>query len=241
MPPLGGRGKKPAKPLREGDRGVSRPSGLTAHPFVLRQRCAAELPDVPVYSKAEDAILTSRGRPLHTQRLGAQPMCPAEHFGPHPRRLVLSEARQHNGDEKFCACKGGTRMPTDNDNETGRAQENAKGGLLQSIGLLMLPLLAFQRNMLGIARAGINEASNLKPVQTLAQSELHALLMTMDKTGELRNSLGTDVEKELKDTLDAAVPKVISGSIMLIDAQQELLTSIIQALDKVRTSNASQK
>jgi hypothetical protein len=105
----------------------------------------------------------------------------------------------------------------------------------------MLPVLAFQRNMLGIARAGINEASNLKPVQTLAQCEMHALLMAIDKNGAVRNSLGTDIEKELKETLDAAVPKVISGSIMLIDAQQELLTSIIQALDKVRTSNASQK
>ena len=28
MPLLSGRGKKPAKPLREGDRGFSRPSGL---------------------------------------------------------------------------------------------------------------------------------------------------------------------------------------------------------------------
>ena len=132
-------------------------------------------------------------------------------------------------------------MPTDNDNETGRAQEDAKGGLLQNIVLLMLPVLAFQRNMLGIARAGINEASNLKPVQTLAQSEMHALMMAIDKHGAVRNSLGTDIEKELKETLDTAVPKVISGSIMLIEAQQELLTSIIQALDKVRTNNASQK
>jgi hypothetical protein len=132
-------------------------------------------------------------------------------------------------------------MPTDNDSETGRAEENAKGEMLRSIGLLVLPLLALQRNMLGIARAGINEASLLKPVQTLAESELHALLMILDPTGKWRNSLGTDIEKELKGTLDAAVPKVISGSVMLIDAQQELLTSIIAALDKARTSNASQK
>jgi len=131
-------------------------------------------------------------------------------------------------------------MPTDNDNETGREQENAKGGLLRGIGLLVLPLLALQRNMLGIARAGINEAGLLKPVQTLAQSELHAWLMILDRDGRLRNSLGTDIEKELKDTLDAAVPKVISGAVMLIDAQQEVLTSIIEVLDKARTSNASQ-
>jgi hypothetical protein len=135
-------------------------------------------------------------------------------------------------------------MPTDSDNETGRAQvtdENAKGDLLRGMGLLVLPLLAFQRNILGILRTSINEAGLLKPVQTLAENETHALLMILDPTGKWRNSLGTDIEKELKGTLDAAVPKVISGSVMLIDAQQELLTSIIAALDKARTGNASQK
>jgi hypothetical protein len=126
------------------------------------------------------------------------------------------------------------------ESETDRAQESVKGDLLRSIGLLVLPLLALQRNMLGIARAGINEAGLLKPVQTLAQSELHALLMILDPTRKWRDSLGTDIEKELRESLDAAVPKVISGSVMLIDAQQALLTSIIEVLDKARTSNSSQ-
>jgi hypothetical protein len=130
-------------------------------------------------------------------------------------------------------------MPTDNDYETGR--ENAKGGLLRSIGLVLMPVLAFQRNMLGIARAGIDEASNLKPVQTLVQCELQAFMMILDRDGKCRNSLGADIEKELQATLDAAVPKVISGATMLIEAQQDLLTSIIKVLDKARTSKPSQE
>jgi hypothetical protein len=132
-------------------------------------------------------------------------------------------------------------MATDNDSETGQAQENAKGDLLRSIGLLVVPLLVLQRNMLGIARASINEAGLLKPVQTLAESELQAVFMIADPKATWRNSVGADVENRLKGTLDAAVPKVISGSIMLIDAQREMLTSIIDALDTARTNDASKK
>jgi hypothetical protein len=130
-------------------------------------------------------------------------------------------------------------MPTDNDPAPGQPQ--GKGDLLRSIGLLAVPLLAFQRNMLGIALAGIDKASALKPVQTLAQCELQALMMILDPNGAWRNSLGTDIEEEMKATLDAAVPKVISGSVMLIDAQQELLNSLIAVLDKARTRKASQE
>jgi len=133
-------------------------------------------------------------------------------------------------------------MPTDRDYETGRAQvtgEDAKADLLRGMGLLALPLLAFHRNILDILRTGINEAGLLKPVQTLVENELHALLMILDPTGKWRNSLGADIEKKLKDTLDAAVPKVISGSVSLIDAQQAMLTSIIVALDTVRSNKAS--
>jgi hypothetical protein len=146
--------------------------------------------------------------------------------------------------KNFVQCEGPTEMPTDSDDETGRAQatgENAKGDLLRGMDLLVLPLLAFQRNMLGILRASINEAGFLKPVQTLAASELHAMLMILDPTGKWRSSLDADIEKKLKDTLDAAVPKVISGSVMLIDAQQAVLTSIIEALNMARTNNASKK
>ena len=134
-------------------------------------------------------------------------------------------------------------MSKDSDYENGRengkgyenGRENGKGDLLPSIGLLVMPVLAFQRNMLGIARAGIKEASNLKPVQTLVQCELQALLMIADPKARWRNSLGTDIERELKETLDEAVPKAISGVNMLIEAQQEVLTSIIDVFDKART------
>ena len=130
-------------------------------------------------------------------------------------------------------------MPTDSDYKTGRTQvtgEDAKDGLLRGVGLLALPVLAFQRNMLKVVRKGIEEAGLLQPVRTLAEHELHALFMILDPTGRWRNSLGVEIEKKLKDAFDSAVPKVISGSVSLIDAQQAILTSLIEALDTARKS-----
>jgi hypothetical protein len=135
-------------------------------------------------------------------------------------------------------------MPMNRDHKTDRAQDrrpDPKDDLLRGMGLLALPLLAFHRNMLGILRKGITEAGLLKPVQTLVENELHALLMIVDPTGKLRSSLSADMEKKLKDTLDAGMPKVISGAVSLIDAQQAMLTTVIETLDAARSSKASKK
>lgn len=133
-------------------------------------------------------------------------------------------------------------MATAGDDRSGRVREtkeNAKSAMLREMGLLALPVLAFHRNMLGVLRTGISEAGLLKPVQTLAENELHALLMILDPSGEWRNSRGADMEKKLKDTLDGAVPKVISGAVSLIDAQCAVLTSVIDALDPARSKKPS--
>ncbi|MEJ0079195.1 MAG: hypothetical protein WDO17_27915 [Alphaproteobacteria bacterium] len=119
--------------------------------------------------------------------------------------------------------------------------EDLKGSLMQRVGLVALPVLAFQRNMLGIVRTGIKDDGLLKPLQTLAQNELQALLMILDPLGKWRDSLGADMEKKLKDTFDRAGPKVISGAVSLIDAQQELLDVLIEALDKARKSQVPKK
>lgn len=138
-------------------------------------------------------------------------------------------------------------MATDRDYKTGRAQvtgedpKDPKDDLLRGLGLLALPMLAFQRNMLGLVKQGIEEAGLLKPVRTLAEHELHALFMIIDPKAHWRNSLGVEIEKKLKDALDSAAPKVISGSVNLIDAQQSILTSLIDALDKARKNPLPKK
>jgi len=128
-------------------------------------------------------------------------------------------------------------MATDRDDRTARAQvtgEDVKEDLLRGMGLLALPVLAFHRNMLTVVRKGIEEAGLLQPVRTLAEHELHALFMFLDPKGQWRDSLGVEIEKKLKDAFDSAVPKVISGSVSLIDAQQAILTSLIETLDTAR-------
>ena len=123
-------------------------------------------------------------------------------------------------------------MPTDRDHKTGRAQvtgEDVKDGLLRGMGLMALPVLAFQRNMLNVVRKGIQEAGLLQAVGTLAQHELHALFMILDPKAQWRNSLGVEIEKKLKGAFDSAVPKVISGSVSLIDAQEAILTAFSTA------------
>lgn len=127
------------------------------------------------------------------------------------------------------------------DRTTTRAQvtkEEAKDDLLRGVGLLVLPILAFQRNMLKVVKKGIEEADLVKPVRTLAEHELHALFMILDPKAKWRNSLGAEIEEKMKDALDHAVPKVVSGSVDLIDAQHEILTRLIDALDKARKSDA---
>ena len=50
-------------------------------------------------------------------------------------------------------------MPTDRNYKKGRAQvtgEDVKDDLLRGVGLMALPVLAFQRNMLVIGQTGIN-------------------------------------------------------------------------------------
>jgi len=128
-------------------------------------------------------------------------------------------------------------MPTDGDHKTGRAQvtgEDVKDNLLRGVGLLALPVLAFQRNILKVVRKGIEEAGLLQALGTLAQHELHALFMILDPKAQWRNSRGVEIEKKLKDAFDSAAPKVISGSVSLIDAQEAILTAVIEALDAAR-------
>lgn len=135
-------------------------------------------------------------------------------------------------------------MPTHTDETSGRAPpagEDRKAGLLRDMGLLALPVVAFHRNMLGVLRTGIQEAGLLKPVQTLVESELHTLMMVLDPSGEWRNSRGADIEKKLKDTLDAAVPKAVAGAVSLIDAQYALLTALLTALDPATSNTPSKK
>src|SRR5262245_46096216 len=132
-----------------------------------------------------------------------------------------------------------TLMATDKDNKVARAYE-AKDSMLRDVGLLALPVLAFQRNMLKIVKKGIQEAGLHKPVQTLAEHELHASFMILESTAKRSTTVGAEIEKKMKDSLDRVVPKGLSGAVELIDAQYEILTKLIDALDMVMKKQPSE-
>jgi hypothetical protein len=132
-----------------------------------------------------------------------------------------------------------TLMAIDKDDKTSRVKStghDVKDDLLQDVGLLALPVLAFQRNMLKLVKKGVEEAGLLHPMRTLLEHEVHALFMILDPKAKWRNSLGVEIEDKMKEALDRAVPKVISGSINLIDAQYEILTKLIDTLETARKS-----
>ena len=124
-------------------------------------------------------------------------------------------------------------MSTDTNSSPGQAEKGAES-ILKTMTLLALPWLTFQGKMLDALKAGIQDASNIKPFKTLAAHELHTLMMIVDPQGKWRNSVGTDFEKKFEDTYNETVAKIASGSINFIDAQQALITSLIDAVNKGR-------
>lgn len=125
-------------------------------------------------------------------------------------------------------------MSTDQNNGPGQAKKSEEN-VLKAMTLLALPWLSFQGKILDVMKAGIQDASNIKPFKTLALHELQALMMIVDPGGKWRNSAGADFEKKFEDTYNEAIAKIASGSISFIEAQQALITSLTDAVNKGRT------
>jgi hypothetical protein len=131
-------------------------------------------------------------------------------------------------------------MSTDQNSSPGHSKKN-EDNLLKAITLLALPWLNFQGKVLDAVKAGIQDASNIKPFKTLALHELHALAMILDPEGKWRNAVGTDFERKFEDIYNKAVAKIASGSISFIEAQQALVTSLIDAANKGRSETPSKR
>jgi hypothetical protein len=126
-------------------------------------------------------------------------------------------------------------MSTGQNNNAAQAKKKGEESILKSVTLLALPWLNFQGKILDLMKAGIQDASNIKPFKMLAQHELHALMMIFDSEGKWRNSIGADLEKKLEDAYNDTIAKISAGSISFIEAQQALIASLIDAANKERT------
>lgn len=122
-------------------------------------------------------------------------------------------------------------MPThDSDLDQRQICEN----VLRSFVLLALPWLSFQRDILDIAKKSISNAGNVKPTENFTLRELQALMMIFDRTHEWRNLFDRDFEKRLEDAYKEIFPKVASASVQVIEAQETILSSVFDAMNKLR-------
>jgi len=124
-------------------------------------------------------------------------------------------------------------MPNDKDDGRDHPQ-NGEGRVLRNFILLTLPWLSFQRDMLAIMKRGIEDASHVRPIENLTLRELQALMMSLDPSGKWRNLIDRDLQEKIKETYTKTFPKLLSGLVLSIEAQEAVLASISELLDKAR-------
>jgi hypothetical protein len=100
--------------------------------------------------------------------------------------------------------------------------------------LLALPWLSFQRDVLEIAKKYVTDATQPKLAENFALRQFQALMMILDRSRTLRNSLDSDFEKKVEDAYKEIFPKVSSASVQLIEAQEAILGTLFDALNTLR-------
>jgi hypothetical protein len=101
---------------------------------------------------------------------------------------------------------------------------------LRNFILLALPWISFQRDMLAVLKKSVEGASESRPFERLTLHELCAMMMIMDPSRTGRNLLGPDFEKKLEETFAKILPKLTSGSMNFIEAQDIVLESLSDIL-----------
>jgi hypothetical protein len=87
-------------------------------------------------------------------------------------------------------------------------------------------------------KRGIDDASHVRPIENLTSRELQALMMILDPSGKWRSLLDRDLQEKIKETYTKTFPKLVSGSIFLIETQEAVLASIYELFDKMRKDKA---
>lgn len=130
----------------------------------------------------------------------------------------------------------GAQMANDKNSDFDDVQ-NLKDSIFRNVALLALPWLSFQQDMLAIMKKGIEDTSHIKPVQKLTLLELQALMMILDPSRTWRSPFDANFEKRVEDTYKEAFPKMVSGSIDLIEAQEMILKRMSDALVTLKDGN----
>jgi hypothetical protein len=130
----------------------------------------------------------------------------------------------------------GAQMANDKNSDFDDVQ-NLKDSIFRNVALLALPWLSFQQDMLAIMKKGIEDTSHIKPVQKLTLLELQALMMILDPSRTWRSPFDANFEKRVEDTYKEAFPKMVSGSIDFIEAQEMILRRMSDAFVTLKNGN----
>jgi len=115
--------------------------------------------------------------------------------------------------------------------------QGAGGRAMKNFALLALPFLAAQRDMLGIMKNNLKDGNCVLPVQNFALRELYALMMVFDPSRKWRDAF-SGLEEKIGAASKDAIPKMVSGSMAMLEAQEAVIGSMIETLTRVKNANA---
>jgi hypothetical protein len=122
-------------------------------------------------------------------------------------------------------------------NDSKPDQPQIDEGVFRNILLLTLPWLSFQRDALELAKKCVTDTANVKSTENFALRQFQALMMILDRSRTLRNSLDSDFEKKVEEAYKEILPKVSSASVQLIEAQEAVLAAVFDALNALRKTD----
>jgi hypothetical protein len=126
-------------------------------------------------------------------------------------------------------------MPNDTSNNAGHTHDG-EPRLLRNLIVFALPLLCLQRNILPIIKAGLQRDGDncIEEIHKFVTLELLALAMVFDPPQKLRILFDESYQRELKIEIAAILRKLSDGLIGLMDAQEMILTIMIDVLVKLK-------
>jgi hypothetical protein len=117
---------------------------------------------------------------------------------------------------------------------------DSEGRALKNWALLALPWLAAQRDMLAACKSYIKDEKCTLPMQNFALRELQALMMVFDPSRKWREA-SSDLESGIGDVYKDSMPKLVSGSVALIEAQEAVVASMMDALTRMKNGPGKTK
>src|SRR5579885_1745558 len=112
--------------------------------------------------------------------------------------------------------------------------------MLRNAALLALPILAAQRDMLGICKDAMKDESSILPMQNFALRQFYAMMMVFDPQRKFRDACA-GFEDGIGKTCQETMPKLVAGSVAFIEVQEAVLSTMIEALTKIKNAPGKTK